>query len=47
MTVTHATTADGTGERPDAAARKALLASAGGYAMDGFDLLILGFDQGP
>src|SRR5262252_7459463 len=29
--------------RPDAAAHKALLASAIGYAMDGFDLLILGF----
>src|SRR5436305_4640322 len=28
---------------PDAAARKALVASAVGYAMDGFDLLILGF----
>jgi MFS family permease len=29
--------------RPDAAAQKALFASAVGYAMDGFDLLILGF----
>ena len=28
---------------PDGAARKALIASAVGYAMDGFDLLILGF----
>lgn len=30
-------------DRPDAYARKALIASAVGYAMDGFDLLILGF----
>src|SRR5690242_19608106 len=30
-------------DRPDATARRALLASAIGYAMDGFDLLILGF----
>ena len=30
-------------ERPDRYALKALLASAVGYAMDGFDLLILGF----
>jgi MFS family permease len=30
-------------ERPDAYARKALIAAALGYAMDGFDLLILGF----
>lgn len=30
-------------ERPDAAAKKALLAATVGYAMDGFDLLILGF----
>jgi MFS family permease len=30
-------------ERPDAEARKALAASVIGYAMDGFDLLILGF----
>lgn len=29
--------------QPDAYARKALIASAVGYAMDGFDLLILGF----
>jgi hypothetical protein len=28
---------------PDVAAKKALAASAIGYAMDGFDLLILGF----
>ncbi|MFO1117236.1 MAG: MFS transporter [Beijerinckiaceae bacterium] len=33
-------------ERPDSYARKALLASAVGYAMDGFDLLILGFMLG-
>jgi benzoate transport len=33
-------------ERPDAYARKALVASAVGYAMDGFDLLILGFMLG-
>jgi benzoate transport len=31
------------GAKPDAAARKALLASTVGYAMDGFDLLVLGF----
>ncbi len=30
-------------EMPDANAKKALVASAVGYAMDGFDLLILGF----
>ncbi|KGM33016.1 MFS transporter [Inquilinus limosus MP06] len=30
-------------DRPDATARRALIASAVGYAMDGFDLLILGF----
>src|SRR6476469_4837079 len=30
-------------DTPDTAARKALVASAVGYAMDGFDLLILGF----
>jgi len=30
-------------DAPDAFARKALIASAVGYAMDGFDLLILGF----
>jgi len=30
-------------KKPDANARKALFASAVGYAMDGFDLLILGF----
>lgn len=39
MSVADATLAD----RPDAYARKALVASAIGYAMDGFDLLILGF----
>jgi MFS family permease len=33
-------------EQPDAYARKALIASAVGYAMDGFDLLILGFMLG-
>jgi len=37
---TIATAADA---RPDSTAHKALLASAVGYAMDGFDLLILGF----
>jgi MFS family permease len=36
-------TADTVAEKPDGNARKALLASAVGYAMDGFDLLILGF----
>jgi len=30
-------------DAPDTFARKALIASAVGYAMDGFDLLILGF----
>ncbi len=30
-------------DKPDSYAKKALLASAVGYAMDGFDLLILGF----
>src|SRR3954468_9142618 len=30
-------------DTPDALAKKALIASAVGYAMDGFDLLILGF----
>jgi len=43
MTASHVAAADGTEARPDAEARKALLASAIGYAMDGFDLLILGF----
>ena len=43
MTISHVTAVDGTDARPDAAARKALVASAVGYAMDGFDLLILGF----
>src|SRR3954451_410740 len=43
MTISHVTAVDGTDARPDAAARKALIASAVGYAMDGFDLLILGF----
>lgn len=33
-------------DAPDAYARKALVASALGYAMDGFDLLILGFMLG-
>jgi MFS family permease len=41
MTATHATAAPA--DVPDSAARKALLASTIGYAMDGFDLLILGF----
>ena len=36
-------TATGAEARPDTAAHKALFASAIGYAMDGFDLLILGF----
>jgi MFS family permease len=35
--------ATGADARPDTAAHKALFASAIGYAMDGFDLLILGF----
>ena len=35
--------ATGAAEKPDGNARKALVASAVGYAMDGFDLLILGF----
>src|SRR3954463_15929373 len=35
--------ATGVDARPDTAAHKALFASAIGYAMDGFDLLILGF----
>ena len=33
-------------ERPDTEAKKALAASVIGYAMDGFDLLILGFMLG-
>ena len=33
-------------DAPDSYARKALIASALGYAMDGFDLLILGFVLG-
>jgi len=33
-------------DQPDSYARKALIASAVGYAMDGFDLLILGFMLG-
>ncbi|MFT4098473.1 MAG: MFS transporter [Rhodoblastus sp.] len=33
-------------DEPDSYARKALIASAVGYAMDGFDLLILGFMLG-
>jgi len=33
-------------DRPDAEARRALAASVAGYAMDGFDLLILGFMLG-
>jgi MFS family permease len=41
--MSHAAAADGTDARPDTEARKAMLASAIGYAMDGFDLLILGF----
>ena len=40
MSTYQATSADA---RPDAGAGKALVASAIGYAMDGFDLLILGF----
>ena len=42
MSSTHATSAS-MSDVPDTAARKALVASAVGYAMDGFDLLILGF----
>ena len=42
MTSIHATGAP-VADAPDAFARKALIASAVGYAMDGFDLLILGF----
>src|SRR5882724_1696571 len=42
MTSIHATGAS-IADAPDAFARKALIASAVGYAMDGFDLLILGF----
>src|SRR4029077_1972135 len=42
MTSTHAAGAP-VSDAPDALARKALIASAIGYAMDGFDLLILGF----
>src|SRR5437016_807397 len=42
MTSIHATGAP-VADAPDSFARKALIASAVGYAMDGFDLLILGF----
>src|SRR3954462_8435692 len=42
MSSYHAATAT-PADIPDTAARKALVASAVGYAMDGFDLLILGF----
>ena len=42
MTVVHAEASD-SAERIDSFSRKALAASAIGYAMDGFDLLILGF----
>ena len=42
MTSIHATGAPVV-DAPDSFARKALIASAVGYAMDGFDLLILGF----
>src|SRR5712671_1208246 len=42
MTAIHAEAVDSAGPL-DSAARKALFASAIGYAMDGFDLLILGF----
>src|SRR5205085_2910150 len=42
MTTTHAAGAP-IADAPDSFARKALIASAVGYAMDGFDLLILGF----
>src|SRR5215213_6782650 len=41
MTAAHATATPA--DTPDTAARKALFASTIGYAMDGFDLLILGF----
>ena len=43
MTISHVAAAEGTDIRPDTEARKAMLASAIGYAMDGFDLLIRGF----
>ena len=42
MTVVHANASD-SAESIDSFSRKALAASAIGYAMDGFDLLILGF----
>src|SRR3954452_23825625 len=42
MTSIHATGAP-VADAADSFARKALIASAVGYAMDGFDLLILGF----
>jgi MFS family permease len=43
MSSTQAANVTAADARPDGAASKALLASAVGYAMDGFDLLILGF----
>jgi MFS family permease len=43
MSSTQAANVTAADARPDGAAGKALLASAVGYAMDGFDLLILGF----
>src|SRR5258708_21274137 len=42
MTAIHADTGDSAGPL-DSTARKALAAATIGYAMDGFDLLILGF----
>src|SRR6195256_6200304 len=42
MTAIHADTVDSAGQL-DSTARKALAAATIGYAMDGFDLLILGF----
>jgi MFS family permease len=43
MSATQATAAEPSDERTTEYAKKALFASAVGYAMDGFDLLIIGF----
>lgn len=43
MSVSQATASVAADERPSEYAKKALFASATGYAMDGFDLLIIGF----